>query len=36
MCIMLIVIVEAELFCIAAACFWWAARGYKYLIWRKK
>ncbi len=33
---MITLIIEAELLILAVACFWWAARGYSFLIWRKK
>lgn len=33
---MMTAIVEFELLCIAVACFWWAAKGYDHIVWRKE
>lgn len=32
---MIIEIIKTELFCVAAACFFWGLQGYSYIDWRK-
>ena len=33
---MLITLIQFELFCIAADCFWYGWLGYDHIIWRKR